>query len=216
MSRKKVEPLDDNPFAESKKDLQDDGMDSDDSETADSPTVRFSLFDSQQKLEALNPCVFVVFLSLTYTYHLQGLTRNQNRLLYLISLYTHPAQSSEEQEGWIRKSALAVLMYEGITSKVLDYDYAPASVIVENRRIFINVSQEGKSDIDFLREEELLNGLKLQSRGNTVFAILTCFDATETLSVIRSYTHFASFFIYSLRFLFITCRILACDMLSSV
>ena len=57
-------------------------------------------------------------------------------------------------------------MYEGITAKVLDYDYAPMSVIVENRRIFINVSQEGKSDVDFLREEELLNGLKLQSRGN--------------------------------------------------
>ena len=49
----KVEPMD-NPFSESKTDKapEDDGMDSDDSETADSPTVRLSLFDFQQKLEA--------------------------------------------------------------------------------------------------------------------------------------------------------------------
>jgi len=137
----KIEPLAEE--METKDDPQDDGMDSDDSETAESPT---------------------------------GLTRNQNRLLYLISLYTHPAQSAEEQEGWIRKSALAVLMYEGITAKILDYDYAPTSVIVENRRIFINVSQEGKSDVDFLREEELLNGLKLQSRE---YWPVTCYQVSE-------------------------------------
>ena len=151
----KIEPLPEE--METKDDPQDDGMDSDDSETAESPTVNLDCTPQFQKMQLLIEYVILVTL--------QGLTRNQNRLLYLISLYTHPAQSAEEQEGWIRKSALAVLMYEGITAKVLDYDYAPISVIVENRRIFINVSQEGKSDVDFLREEELLNGLKLQSRG---------------------------------------------------
>jgi len=141
---KKVNPMPDKSLEmETKMKQEDDGMDSDDSETAESPT---------------------------------GLTRNQNRLLYLISLYTHPAQSAEEQEGWIRKSALQVLMYEGITAKVLDYDYAPSSVIVENRRIFINISQEGKSDVDFLREEELLNGLKLQSRE---YWPVTCYQVSE-------------------------------------
>ena len=94
-----------------------------------------------------------------------GLTRNQNRLLYLISVYSRPAQNAQESEGWMRQAALNVLMYEGIRSKHLDYDYAPASILVGTRRIFINISQEGKSDVDFLREEELVNGLKLQSRG---------------------------------------------------
>lgn len=105
-----------------------------------------------------------------------GLTTNQNRLLYLISLYTHPAQTADEQEGWLRKVSLHVLIYEGIRAKVLDYDYAPSSVIVGARRVFINVSQEGRSDVDYLREEELLNGLKLQSRE---FQPITCYQVSE-------------------------------------
>ena len=90
-----------------------------------------------------------------------GLTENQNRLLYMISLYTNIAQSDEEAEEWIRKSALLVMTYEGIVQQVFDYDYAPASMSVENRRKYFNMSQEGRSDVDFLREEELINGLKL-------------------------------------------------------
>lgn len=39
----------------------------------------------------------------------------------------------------------------GVAPQVLDYDYAPASAIVENRRKYFNFSQEGKSDIDYLR-----------------------------------------------------------------
>ena len=53
-----------------------------------------------------------------------GLTENQNRLLYLISLYSHAAQTEEEKEEWIRRQALMVLCYEGIVAQVLDYDYA--------------------------------------------------------------------------------------------
>ena len=52
-----------------------------------------------------------------------GLTENQNRLLYLISLYTNIAQSDEEAEEWIRKSACLVMTYEGIVQQVFDYDY---------------------------------------------------------------------------------------------
>ena len=105
-----------------------------------------------------------------------GLTTNQNRLLYMISLYTHPAQTADEQEGWLRKVSLHILIYEGIRAKCLDYDYAPSSVKIENRRVFINVSQEGRSDVDYLREEELLNGLKLQSRE---FHPVTCYQVSE-------------------------------------
>lgn len=50
------------------------------------------------------------------------MTENQNRLLYLLSLYTHPAQSADEDEEWVRKSALLVLVYEGILARVFDYE----------------------------------------------------------------------------------------------
>ena len=93
-----------------------------------------------------------------------GLTENQNRLLYLLSIYTHVAQTEEEKEEWVRKPALMVLIYEAVVAQVLDYDYAPQSQLVEARRKYFNISQEGKSDVDFLREEELINGLKLSSK----------------------------------------------------
>ena len=95
----------------------------------------------------------------------------------MISLYSHKAApGTDEKETWIRKPALIVLLYEGITSGVLDFDYAPMSTLIENRRVWMNVSQEGKSDIEFLREEELLNGLQISSKS---FQTITCFQISE-------------------------------------
>ena len=37
-----------------------------------------------------------------------------------------------------------MLLYEGIVAGVLDFDYAPASVSIENRRVWMNISQEGE------------------------------------------------------------------------
>jgi len=106
-----------------------------------------------------------------------GLTENQNRLLYMISLYSHKAApGSDEKEMWVRKPALVVLLYEGVVSGVLDFDYAPMSVLIENRRVWMNVSQEGKSDVEFLREEELLNGLQISSKS---FQTITCYQISE-------------------------------------
>lgn len=105
-----------------------------------------------------------------------GLTDNQNRLLYMVSLYTHQAENEDDREEWIRKQALLVLVYEGVVAQVLDYDYAPQSDLVENRRKYFNVSQEGKSDVDFLREEELVNGLKLSSKS---YQPVTCYQISE-------------------------------------
>ncbi|TMW62516.1 hypothetical protein Poli38472_005134 [Pythium oligandrum] len=105
-----------------------------------------------------------------------GLTESQNRLLYLISLYSKPAVRAADKEEWIRKPALLVLLYEAIVSKALDYDYAPSSELVENKRKYFNISQEGKSDIDFLREEDLLNGLKLSSKS---YQPVTCYQISE-------------------------------------
>lgn len=105
-----------------------------------------------------------------------GLTETQNRLLYMISLYSHAARSEEEKEEWIRKQAVQVLIYEGIVLQVFDYDYAPSSELIGLRRAYFNVSQEGKSDLDFLREEELLNGLKLSSKE---YQPVTCYQVSE-------------------------------------
>lgn len=71
----------------------------------------------------------------------QGLTENQNRLLYMVSLYTHKADTRGERDHWLRKPALVVLLYEGVVANVLDFDYAPQSELIENRRIWMNVSQ---------------------------------------------------------------------------
>ncbi|KAJ8550446.1 hypothetical protein ON010_g10623 [Phytophthora cinnamomi] len=105
-----------------------------------------------------------------------GLTENQNRLLYLVSLYSKPAIRASDKEEWIRRPALLVLLYEAIVSKALDYDYAPSSELVENKRKYFNISQEGKSDLDFLREEDLVNGLKLSSKS---YQPVTCFQISE-------------------------------------
>ena len=112
-----------------------------------------------------------------YLYNMQGLTENQNRLLYMISLYSHRATpGTDEKDEWIRKAAMIVLLYEGIVAGVLDFDYAPSSNFIQNRRIWMNVSQEGKSDVEFLREEELINGLQMSSKS---FQPVTCYQVSE-------------------------------------
>lgn len=67
-------------------------------------------------------------------------------------------------------------IYIGIVAGCLDYDYAPSSISIENRRIWMNISQEGKSDIEFLREEELVNGLQIPSR---TLQPVTCYQISQ-------------------------------------
>jgi len=93
-----------------------------------------------------------------------GLTDNQNRLLHLIDLHSKRAEGRADSDRWIRKQALSVLVYEGIVADVFDYDYAPHSTLIGNRRVWVNVSQEGQSDIELLREEELICALQISSR----------------------------------------------------
>ena len=91
-------------------------------------------------------------------------TMNHMKLLYLISKYSHCAQTVHEKERWIRKLPMLVLIYEGIVQKVFDYDYAPASEVVETTRVYLNVSQEGKDDLDDLVEGKLVKGLRLSTK----------------------------------------------------
>ena len=47
---------------------------------------------------------------------------------------------------------------------VLDFDYAPVSMLVSkggySRRVWMNITQEGIGAVDDLRENGMLNGLK--------------------------------------------------------
>lgn len=99
-----------------------------------------------------------------HSVNLTGLTSNQRRLLYLIELHTNRATIRSDKDVWIRKQALSVIIYEGILANVFDYDYAPSSTLIENKRVWCNMSQEGQSDIEFLREEQFINALLLSSR----------------------------------------------------
>lgn len=95
------------------------------------------------------------------------LTNNQSllyRRLYLIHLHTSKAKDRDSKDRWLRKQSLDILIYEGVISSLFDYDYAPQSSLVENRRVWLNVSQEGQSDIELLREEELINALLVSSK----------------------------------------------------
>ena len=91
-------------------------------------------------------------------------TLNHLKLLYLISKYSHFAQTSAETEQWIRKLPLLVLIYEGIVQKVYDYDYAPASQVIEHKRVYLNITQEGIDDLDDLVEAKLIKGLRLSTK----------------------------------------------------
>ena len=91
-------------------------------------------------------------------------------------MYTRPAKTGAEKEEWIRKQALLVLVYEAVVAQVLDYDYAPQSTIIQDRRVFFNKSQEGNSDVDFLRVKQLINGLKLSS---SHYQPVTCYQISE-------------------------------------
>jgi hypothetical protein len=59
-----------------------------------------------------------------------GLTCNHARVLLLIGTYARAARHADEKEGWIRQIALIVMLYEGITQGLLDFDYAPNSTLV--------------------------------------------------------------------------------------
>lgn len=93
------------------------------------------------------------------------MTVNHSKLLILISKYAQVALTVDDQELWLRQLSLYVLLYEGIAVGQLDYDYSPVSVFVSydgsSRRIYMNISQEGKAAIDELREQKLINGLKI-------------------------------------------------------
>ena len=94
----------------------------------------------------------------------------------MIDLHSKKANNRGDKDIWIRKQALSVIVYEGILADVFDYDYAPQSTLIENRRVWCNLSQEGQSDIEFLREEGLINALLLSSKS---YKAVVCYQISE-------------------------------------
>lgn len=124
------------------------------------------------------------------------LTPEQLKLLYMLQKYAKCAAEKGDEESWMREIHLSVLIYEGTVDEVFDYDYAPQSVLVGNRRVWMNVSQEGRDDIDDLREHHepeegkrafaqppLINGLKLSTED---LASTTAFQVSaDGMKVVR-------------------------------
>lgn len=108
-------------------------------------------------------------------------------VLYMLSRYAVCARTKEEKESWIRQIPLLVLMYEGIAAGALNFDYAPAAMVIAQegrpKRIWMNTTQDGKSAIDDLREANLINGLKLSTKDyHSVTAFQVSFRGLQLLS----------------------------------
>lgn len=91
------------------------------------------------------------------------LTTEQERLLYLISLYSKPALNISDEEVWIKDLALKALIYQGTVNHIFDYDYAPSVFMFDGVKRLVNISQEGEDDINDLRELNLISRLKLST-----------------------------------------------------
>ena len=88
------------------------------------------------------------------------------KVLYLISKYSKLAELATDKERWVRQLSILVLIYEGIVAGNLDYDYAPASIFLEGKRVYINLTQEGKDNIDDLLEVGLIRHLRMVTKDN--------------------------------------------------
>ncbi|XRA97769.1 WD repeat-containing protein 35 [Pycnococcus provasolii] len=93
----------------------------------------------------------------------EEMSEDRLKLLYLVSRYSKTSPDGED-DVYMRKTSLLVLIYEGIVEGIFGYDYAPATVLVGGRRVFMNITQEGNDDIDHLRSSGYLSALKLSSK----------------------------------------------------
>jgi hypothetical protein len=119
--------------------------------------------------------------------HIEEYSEDHAKLLYLVSLYARCALTPDDREGWMRMIPMMVLMYEGITKGSLDFDYAPSSCLISHdgvsKRKWMNVTQEGRSAVDDLREAHLMQGLKLTTED---FQPVTAYQVTtKGLSLIE-------------------------------
>jgi WD repeat-containing protein 35 len=81
------------------------------------------------------------------------------RVLILISRFSSPAASVDEEERWIKKIPLMSLIGRGVITKVFsEYDMAPSLIEYQGDTVFANISKEGEDDIKDLRKIGLVRG----------------------------------------------------------
>ncbi|MHA1298178.1 MAG: hypothetical protein ACTSO9_01910 [Candidatus Helarchaeota archaeon] len=92
----------------------------------------------------------------------EPITKQMKRLLYMIAEFT----KSEGKYGKlaIKELPIKALIFKGIIDEVFDYDYAPQSIMYMDNRRFLNISREGEDDLDDLRDEKLLNKIRLATQ----------------------------------------------------
>ena len=69
--------------------------------------------------------------------------------------------------GYIRQVPFLVMIYEGITHQVLDYDFSPRLEKFGTNYIYLNISREATSDIDLLRQAGLIDMLMVTTTDST-------------------------------------------------
>ena len=119
-------------------------------------------------------------------------TADHLKLLHLVSFHGKESTSPKTHETWIRETPMMVLIFEGIVAGLFDFDYAPCSIQLSvpggQRRLWLNVSQEGKSACDDLRENRLLKGLKISTDdGLPITALQVSAKGQELLSIMPAY-----------------------------
>lgn len=94
-----------------------------------------------------------------------GPTEGGLRLLILISRFSGPAETEEDEERWLKKVPLMALVARGIMSNVFtEYDLAPSIIDYMGDTRFANVSKEGEDDVVDLRRQGLVERLKLATK----------------------------------------------------
>ena len=93
------------------------------------------------------------------------LTPDATRLLILVSRFSGPAGSKQEEERWMKKLPLAAMVARGIMLRLfVDYDLAPSLVDYMGETRFAYISRESEDDIVDLRSHGLLERLKLATK----------------------------------------------------
>ena len=96
----------------------------------------------------------------------------------MVSLYTTSGGGGGDtatkygSSSWVRALSVSVLAYEGVVCGALDYDYAPVAQHLAGKRVYLNVSQEARADVEALRQTGLLEAVTLNSVGNTTAVAL--------------------------------------------
>jgi len=96
----------------------------------------------------------------------EELDANKIRLLAILSLYTKPAGVEDDYDHYIKDYALLSIIYDLIIKGILDYDYSSRLVLWKGAYVFMNISQEAVSDLEFLVNKGFVQRIKFSTEGH--------------------------------------------------